>query len=207
MQKTKDMIFDTAVRMFSEQGYDNVSTREIARAAGVNESTAYYYYKNKEAFLEEILSVYQRKLERYLITKEQVETYLKTDTPRELLRRFLPHFKDAEAIFMLRVSRIVGMQQYANPKVKNLVMSQLMDKTEASIKGALDILIARGMVPAFDTEPASVLWCDFLYSQSVKHANLFFYGDTDQLKSSSFIAYGNALIDMAVTGKLPGAIS
>lgn len=205
MQKTKDIIFNTAVEMFSERGYDNISTREIARTAGINESTAYYYYKSKEALLDDILSVYRQKLERYLITKEQVEHYLITDTPRELLRRFFSYYKDSEAVFMVRSSRIVSMQQHTNPAAKDLVMDQLMDKTTASIKGALDILIERSMIPPFDTESISVIWCDFLYSQSVKHANQFFYGDTDQLKSSRFIAYGNALIDMAVTGKLPEA--
>jgi len=203
MQKTKDIIFNTALEMFSEKGYDNISTREIARTAGVNESTAYYYYKSKEAILNDILSVYRQKLSRYLITKEQVEHYLLTDTPRELLRRFISHFKDSEAIFMVRANRIVSMQQYTNPVARDLVMDQLMDKTKASIKGALDILIERSMIPVFDTESISEIWCDFLYSQSVKHANRFFYGDTDQLKSGNFIAYGNVLIDMAVTGKLP----
>jgi len=203
MQKTKDIIFNTALEMFSEKGYDNISTREIARTAGVNESTAYYYYKSKEAILNDILSVYRQKLSRYLITKEQVEHYLLTDTPRELLRRFISHFKDSEAIFMVRANRIVSMQQYTNPVAKDLVMDQLMDKTKASIKGALDILIERSLIPIFDTEPISEIWCDFLYSQSIKHANHFFYGDTDQLKSGSFIAYGNVLIDMAVTAKLP----
>lgn len=207
IQKTKDIIFDTAVQMFSEQGYDNVSTREIARAAEVNESTAYYYYKSKEAFLDEILSIFQRKLERYLITKDKVEQYLKTDTPRELLRRFLPHFKDAEAVFMLRAIRIVLMQQYTNPKAKKIVMDYLMEKATESVKGALDILIERGMIPTFDTEPVSIIWCDFLYSQGVKHGNSFFYGDTDQLKSNDFITYGNKLIDLVVTGKLSGTSS
>lgn len=203
MQKTKDIIFNTAVEMFSEQGYDNVSTRDIARTADVNESTAYYYYKSKEAFLDEILSVYQRKLERYLITKEKAEQYLKTDTPQALLRRFLQHFKDDEAVFMLRANRIVCMQQYTNQKAKDLVMLHLMDKTTKSIKGTLDLLMERGMIPVFDTKSFSVIWCDFLYSQAVRHANYYFYGETEQLKSSEFISYGNALIDMAVTGKLP----
>lgn len=41
MQTTKDIIFNKAARLFSEKGYDNVSTREAARATGVNESTAH----------------------------------------------------------------------------------------------------------------------------------------------------------------------
>jgi len=40
----------------------------------------------------------------------------------------------------------------------------------------------------------------------LKHANLFFYGDADQLKSNDFITHGNIPIDMVVIGKLPEAI-
>jgi len=203
MSKTKDTIFGTAVEMFSEKGYDNISTREVARAAGVNESTAYYYYKSKEAILDDILTVYRRKLERYLITKEQVERYLKTETPREVLQRLLPFFKEEEGLFMLRANRIVCMQQHTNLKAKNLVMDYLMDKAAKSIKGALDILMERGLIPAFNTKPYAVIWCDFLYSQAVKHANQYFYGETDQPTSDDFIACGSALIDAALTGKLP----
>jgi len=205
MQTTKDIIFNTAVELFSEKGYDNVSTREIARAADVNESTAYYYYKSKKALLDDILAVYQRKLERYLITRGRVERYLKTDTPRELLQRLLPHFKDEEAVFMLRANRIVCMAQHTNPKARDIVMDHLMDKTAKSIKDALDVLMEHGLIPVFDTKPFSVIWCDFMYSQGVKHANRYFYGETEQLRSGDFSSYGNALIDAALAGKLPGA--
>jgi len=206
MPKTKGNIFDTAVEMFAERGYDNVSMREITRMAGINESTAYYYYNSKESLLDEILSVYWKMLARYLITKEEVELYLETDTPRELLVRLFPSFQGEEAVFMQRANRIVCMQQYTNPRARDLVMDQLINKTTESIKDTLDILIERGLIPAFDTDSISFVWCNFLFAQSVKHANQFLNGDSEQLKISSFVAYGNALIDMAVTGRLPGAI-
>lgn len=202
IQKTKDIIFDTAVRMFSEHGYSNISTREIARAADVNESTAYYYFKNKEAFLDEILEEFRRKLKRYLITKEQAEQYLKTDTPRELLERFIPRYKGPEALFMLRAQRIVCMEFFTNEKAKEIVMDQLLSDIAASFKGALDTLIDHGMIAAFDTEPISVIWADFLFSQSIVHLSSYIEGDMGKFNSHHALVYVNVLIDLVVTGKL-----
>jgi AcrR family transcriptional regulator len=40
-------ILDTAARLFTERGYENVRVSSIARAAGVGKATLYEYYKSK----------------------------------------------------------------------------------------------------------------------------------------------------------------
>jgi AcrR family transcriptional regulator len=48
---TKDCIVEAAVNLFSRQGYNGTSTREIARLAGVNEVTIYrIFIRKKELF-------------------------------------------------------------------------------------------------------------------------------------------------------------
>ncbi len=42
-------ILDAAVRLFSESGFDGVSMRSIARAAGVSKSNIYHHFDSKEA--------------------------------------------------------------------------------------------------------------------------------------------------------------
>lgn len=41
-------LLETAMRLFAEQGYDNVSVRAVARAAGVAPGLAYHYFDSKE---------------------------------------------------------------------------------------------------------------------------------------------------------------
>ena len=52
---TKERIFDAAVELFSEQGYDRTSVRQIAAAVGVTEAAVYRHYSSKEAILDAIL--------------------------------------------------------------------------------------------------------------------------------------------------------
>lgn len=42
-------VLDTALRLFSEQGYFNTSVHDIRKAAGVSTGAIYHHFKNKEA--------------------------------------------------------------------------------------------------------------------------------------------------------------
>jgi TetR/AcrR family transcriptional regulator len=51
----QDAILDGAVRLFSEHGYDGVSMRQIAEAAGVSKANIYHHFASKEALYLAIL--------------------------------------------------------------------------------------------------------------------------------------------------------
>jgi AcrR family transcriptional regulator len=45
---TKQIILDTALELFSKQGYSAVSIRDISSRVGFKESAIYYHFKNKQ---------------------------------------------------------------------------------------------------------------------------------------------------------------
>ena len=47
-QQTRQLIVDTAARLFTERGFDGVSVAEIARAAQLSEMTVFNYFPAKE---------------------------------------------------------------------------------------------------------------------------------------------------------------
>lgn len=47
-QQTRQLIFETAARLFAERGFDAVTVAEVARAADVSEVTVFNYYPTKE---------------------------------------------------------------------------------------------------------------------------------------------------------------
>lgn len=51
---TKKKIVNTALKLFSKQGYEKTSIREIAREAEISLGLMYNYFKGKEALLEAI---------------------------------------------------------------------------------------------------------------------------------------------------------
>src|SRR3954471_16412522 len=62
-QRTRELIAETARRLFAERGFERVTVAEIARAAEVSEQTVFNYFPTKEdlvywrleAFEEELL--------------------------------------------------------------------------------------------------------------------------------------------------------
>src|ERR1044071_8448261 len=50
--QTRQLILDTALRLFRERGYAETTMRAIAREAGVSVGNAYYYFDSKEHLIQ-----------------------------------------------------------------------------------------------------------------------------------------------------------
>ena len=50
-EQTRTAIFETALELFRDRGFDRTTMQDIAVAAGVAKSAAYYYFPSKEAAL------------------------------------------------------------------------------------------------------------------------------------------------------------
>jgi AcrR family transcriptional regulator len=60
--RTRRLIADTAARLFAERGYEQVTVREIARAAEVAEQTLYNYFPTKEQLVTDREQQIQQRL-------------------------------------------------------------------------------------------------------------------------------------------------
>jgi AcrR family transcriptional regulator len=53
---TKERIFEVALDLFSQKGYDAVSMREIAEAVGIKKASLYSHFSSKDDLLEQIFN-------------------------------------------------------------------------------------------------------------------------------------------------------
>ncbi|GII57400.1 TetR family transcriptional regulator [Planotetraspora thailandica] len=83
---TRTRIQDVAIKLFTEQGYEATSLREIAEALGVTKAALYYHFKTKEDI---VASLFEDRLDSVhgLVAwaKEQPRT---PETRREIIRRY-----------------------------------------------------------------------------------------------------------------------
>jgi AcrR family transcriptional regulator len=80
----RDLIMNTASRMFIEQGYDATSVREIAQAVGCTEAALYYHFKGgKRALLQAVVESNMPDLMDVLKQCEQAQSL------KELIRTFI----------------------------------------------------------------------------------------------------------------------
>jgi AcrR family transcriptional regulator len=58
-EDTKDRLAMTAMRLFSEKGYESTSVADILRAAGANSGSLYHFFATKQDLLVEVLRRYR----------------------------------------------------------------------------------------------------------------------------------------------------
>lgn len=72
MNKTKNLIFKSAIKIFSESGYRGATMDDIAANAGLVKGTLYYHFKSKEEIfnfiVEEDCKYYKIKLLKFRIS-------------------------------------------------------------------------------------------------------------------------------------------
>ena len=61
-QRTRELIADTARRLFAQRGFDAVPVSEIARAAEVSEATVFNYFPTKEDLVYHRLDAFENEL-------------------------------------------------------------------------------------------------------------------------------------------------
>jgi AcrR family transcriptional regulator len=89
-QRTRQLIADTARRLFAERGFEAVPVAEIARAAEVSEATVFNYFPTKEDLLYSRLEAFEEELLSSIRDRAPGESVLSAfarfiTTPRGLL--------------------------------------------------------------------------------------------------------------------------
>jgi AcrR family transcriptional regulator len=62
-EMTRQRIIETAAELFSKKGYNGVSQRELAKAAGITKALLYHHYESKEMIYAEVRSLYRAKFQ------------------------------------------------------------------------------------------------------------------------------------------------
>lgn len=80
----REVILDTAIRLFSERGYTGTTMRDIAEEVGVLPGSLYAHIKGKEELLAEIVTT---GIKQFLDLQKAVET--SNNSPEEKLRQVI----------------------------------------------------------------------------------------------------------------------
>ena len=109
---TRSRIQAIALDLFSEQGYDATSLREIAERLGVTKAALYYHFKSKEEIVESLTSDHVARLETLLEWAEGKEPT--TEFRLEFLHRYLEKLNTSQHF------KIMKFIQQNQPAMKNM---------------------------------------------------------------------------------------
>ncbi|MBB5130409.1 AcrR family transcriptional regulator [Thermocatellispora tengchongensis] len=101
-EATRELIVETALRLFRERGYEATTMRAIAAEAGVSVGNAYYYFSSKEALIQAYYDRAQREHEaacRALLDRERGFEARLSGVLREWVRVSEPYHEFAVKFF------------------------------------------------------------------------------------------------------------
>ena len=108
-QQTRQLLAETARRLFAERGFEHVSVAEIARAADVSEPTVFNYFPTKEDLVYSGLERFEDDLLAAIRDRPAGETVLQA-FGRFILppRGFLAAEDEHSAARLLEISRMIA---------------------------------------------------------------------------------------------------
>lgn len=108
-QQTRQLIADTARRLFAERGFEQVSVAEVARAADVSEATVFNYFPTKEDLVYSGLEAFEDELLSAVRDRAPGETILQAFARFVTQPRgFLAANDDRAAARLLEISRMIA---------------------------------------------------------------------------------------------------
>jgi AcrR family transcriptional regulator len=139
-------IFNAAANLFSQYGYAATSIEDIAKSAGVNKASIYYYYKNKASILYELVilptTVLSQQANPIIDSEmeplEKLETLIrnhliwqmanpvingvghweKSNLPKNLRKSYVRARDEYEAIYRRVLDAALGKEQIRNSDIK-----------------------------------------------------------------------------------------
>ena len=181
---TKEKIFDAAVDLFAERGYDGVSIRHISCAVGITEGAVYRHYPGKDEILEAIFAYVEARI--YSPPPEgSLDALVDACSPQEILEN-MPRAMRADQ-YLTKITRIMLIEMYHNEKIGRYVRRELFERPVDETEILLRKLMEKGKIRPCDPRAMATLFISYLvywYFQTI----IFNYGvplDPDQSENTA----------------------
>ncbi len=176
-KKTKERIFESAVDLFAEKGFDATSMREIAESVGIKKASMYSHYKSKDKILEKILEYPIGRIgemgPRDLETEELIVT-MGLENFMKLAGDLI--FSWMEGHYMEKIFRIICIELYHNEKIKEFYR-EFEDMTISYWTSAFEMMMKHELIKPLNPKTLALEFMSF-YGNAFLDYFLLNYGST-----------------------------
>ena len=156
---TKKSIFDNAIKLFTQKGYENVSINDIANSVGIRQSAVYNHFNSKQEILDTIYGFYKHHWVSNRPGMNKLDELLKTGkSPLEIITMgFIYAFEERILQQMSDIVKIIMQRVSTDTKATGLFQELLLEEGVIFVEKGLDRAVKAGRFKPFDTHTVSVL--------------------------------------------------
>jgi Transcriptional regulator len=147
---TKQVIFDNALALFSQKGYDGVSVREIAKSVGIKESSIYNHYQSKKAILDDICGHFIKTLSVSRLPLEEVEKMLAVMRPSEVFLTFISSYGRQIDKKITQMANVIFSEQFHNGMIHVIFTEELVRNNVSYYEKILSLMEEKKTIKACD---------------------------------------------------------
>jgi AcrR family transcriptional regulator len=180
---TKDKILKAAARLFSIRGYDGVSTREIAKAVGINSASIYYYFASKEDILKDLYRYYSDQLQLVCPDLDELLQLAETAPPQEVLMKSEFHFSSDIRETLDQIIVTATRRLGSDLESEHFIRKNIFDPTVKILKPLLERLVESGKIKMPDIDTFICVLTNYCFSTAALN-NTSFRQDVTQYRSA-----------------------
>ncbi|MDR3306055.1 MAG: TetR/AcrR family transcriptional regulator [Clostridiales Family XIII bacterium] len=166
---TKQIILDAAIVMFSERGYDGVTTRDIARAADLKPSSLYSHFSSKEEILSDIYAIYEEKLRGVLPDLDALLIAAESDPPIQVLMKAGYYFDPGDQEKMDRIMSVASAESQTNAISGAFIEKNVFGVIRLYLGKLLDRMVELDRIKPLDTGAFVTLMENYSYSAAIRN--------------------------------------
>ena len=176
-----------AAQLFSEKGYDNVTTREITSAIGMNPAALYYYFPSKEILLK---SLYEFYIEVHCKKKPDLSELLKlaeTDHPHDVLMKTEFHYDSDIRDMMDQIIVIASRSVNNDAESEKFIREVVFGEIENTLRPLLLRLIDLKKIEPFDIDIFLRILSHFCFSAAALNKSAFRQNMNEYQRGMAFL--------------------
>lgn len=176
-KNTKDLIFETAVELFSKKGVHGTSVRELARDVGIKESSIYNHFPGKDAIFEEILAYYMAGFKSAIPGRDEMEqTASEYSDPVELWLAGITEFLNRIPPLFEKIAGILLNEMFLDERCRKFILHSMFTIQKETTEMLLGDMSARGMIKDCDISKTAEQYVYMLHGLDIENRLLLMDG-------------------------------
>ena len=184
---TREKIQKVAAELFSESGYDKVTTREIAKVVGINPASIYYHFPSKEHILKSLYDFYSEQRRKESPDLGELLKLAETAPPHEVLMKSEFHYDEKIRGYLDHILITASRRICADADSEEFIRENIFGPVTNILKPLLNRMIELGKIKPFDVDVFIRILHYYFFSAAVLNNTPFQQDVADFLKAMSHI--------------------